>query len=379
MSEHFQSLLPDLKRRMENEFVREIHEDNRDLIAVPYPYITPGEEKKNALYYWDTFFINLGLLRLKMIDQARYNADNLIFLCRKLGFVPASNLKSMLHFSQLPLLPWIIRDIYRATGDKDWLSRVLPDVISEYTYWTNKPHTSPTGLYRFFSRNDKTAEESTESCWITSARFMNVNNYNPLDLNALLYRNAKLIYDFQIEVDGSGDSNLLKKSDQIKRLYDICWDDNINFYFDNNFAEKKLSPIKSLASFVPLFVKMIDNEKAALLQKHIKNFVAPGGLSITDKKYHDKTSAWDYPITCAPYIYFVTKGLSDYDFMEDAADIGTSWLEMVYQIYQQTGEMWEWYNVNEKSTNSTTGIKNTKILGWTAGTFIALLDTLGLA
>ena len=64
--------------------------------------------------------------------------------------------------------------------------------------------------------------------------------------------------------------------------------------------------------------------------------------------------------------------------MEDAADLGTNWLSMVYDIYEQTGEMWEWYNVQDKSVTSPTGFENSPVLGWTAGTYIALLDTLGL-
>ena len=64
--------------------------------------------------------------------------------------------------------------------------------------------------------------------------------------------------------------------------------------------------------------------------------------------------------------------------MEDAADIGTNWLTMVHDIYEQTGELWEWYNVKDKNTISQQGLPNSPILGWTAGTYIALLDTLGL-
>jgi neutral trehalase len=74
----------------------------------------------------------------------------------------------------------------------------------------------------------------------------------------------------------------------------------------------------------------------------------------------------------------IIKGLSDYEYMEDAADIGFSWLDMVYEVYQQTGEMWEWYNVKEKSIKLAS-VENRAVLGWTARTYIALLDPLGLA
>ena len=77
-------------------------------------------------------------------------------------------------------------------------------------------------------------------------------------------------------------------------------------------------------------------------------------------------------------MYFIIKALCDYEFMEDAADIGTNWLDMVVEIYESTGELWEWYNVVDKTPSEPKGINNNPIMGWTAGTYIALTDALGL-
>lgn len=378
MSQKFQTLVPELKERIQNELIREQTEDTEQLIGVPYPFVTPGKQKHDALYYWDTYFINLGLIRLKLVDLARHNAENLIVLQRKFGYVPLSNLHATSQMSSLPLLPWIIRDVYRATGDKDWLSRMLPDVVQEFNYWTSKPHTTPVGLYRFVDDAKPEGEQPHKPCWIRSVRFDEIDQYNPVDLNALLYRNALLIYDLQLEADGQGDKSLLQKSEHIKKMFNVFWDGDQQFYFDNNYVEKQTSGIKSLAGYMPLFVKMAEQVTAEKLQQHIKDFMAPGGITVTDKAYDQVNSAWSYPLSCAPYIYFVVKGLSDYEFMEDAADIGKNWLQMVYDVYKQTGDMWEWYNVEDKSNRSPKGVENTPILGWTAGTYIALLDTLGL-
>ncbi len=374
---NFQSLFPELQKRIQNECIRENTADTETLVGVPYPYVTPGAQHQDGLYYWDTYFINLALLKFRMIDQARHNVENLIFLLRKYGYVPAANLKSKLEYSQMPLLPWMVRDVYRATGDKDWLSRMLPDVIKEYNWWTTKPHTSPVGLFRFKAENDDDHSE-LESCWVRSSRFDKVQNYNPVDLNALLYRNAELINDLQFEVDGESEKTFKQKSKQIKNLLELCWDEKAGFYFDNNFAEKKSSPVKSLAGFMPLFVKMVDENRAAALQKNLADFIAPGGITITDQAYDDQESPWNYPLVCAPYVFFVTKAMADHEFMEDAADIGVNWLQMVFDVYRETGELWEWYNARERSNASPNGLQNTPVLGWTAGAYVALVDTLGV-
>ncbi len=256
---------------------------------------------------------------------------------------------------------------------------MLPSVVDEYHYWTIKPHTTPVGVYRFSLEENSKKDALSDACWLRSTRFSHSENYNPVDLNALLYRNAILIHDLQREADGDGDKSLLQKSEHIQKLFSLFWDDNKQFFFDNNFAEKKLHDIKSLAGYMPLFVELVDENQAATLQAALKDFIAPGGITITDRDYQEAGSGWSYPLLCAPFLYFVIKGLSDYEYMEDAADIGTNWLSMVYDIYEQTGEMWEWYNVKEKSITSPKGVANSPVLGWTAGTYVALLDTLGLA
>ncbi|HNY92338.1 MAG TPA: trehalase family glycosidase, partial [bacterium] len=112
MSQNFHALIPEIKSRIKEECVRETPQDNETLIGLPYPYVISGKGKQEALYYWDTYFINLGLLRMRMIDYARHNVENLIFLLRKFGYVPASNAREMLTHSQPPFLPWMVRDIY---------------------------------------------------------------------------------------------------------------------------------------------------------------------------------------------------------------------------------------------------------------------------
>ena len=129
---------------------------------------------------------------------------------------------------------------------------------------------------------------------------------------------------------------------------------------------------------MPLFVEMLDPEHAGLLQKNIKDFISPGGVTMTDKDYGAADPDLTYPLVSAPYIYFLVKGLIDQDFMEDAADIGENWLNVVQKVYNKTGEMWQWYNVNDKNNLTPKEIDNLPVLGATAGAYIALLDALGL-
>ncbi|MBN2000782.1 hypothetical protein JW935_24750 [candidate division KSB1 bacterium] len=374
----YHSLFPELEKQI-TTFTNETNYDTESLIALPYPYLASGRGGGKSLFYFDTFFINLGLLKLNKIDLARHNVENLVFLARKNGFIPASNEKSMQSILHLPFLPWIVRDVYRATGDKGWLNKMLPAILDEFKMWTTKPHTTPTGLYRYVSKADaKKIQEDIDTCWINIHDFTEITHFNPVNLNALLCRNAKLIYDLQVEVDGQGDETLLTKSDQILHLLDICWDNDNNFFYDNDFVKKQLTDVKMLSAFFPLFVEIVAPERAQKMYSHLPHFLGNGGIACSEKDIKVDTLKWRYPLSIAPYVYTIIKGLCDYEFMEDAADIGASWLDMVISNYEKTGQFWEWYNVENGGTDLPSGPENRPIWGWTAGTFIALIDTLGL-
>ncbi|MBN1540711.1 hypothetical protein JW992_01100 [candidate division KSB1 bacterium] len=379
MSTHYHDLFPELQARL-NDFVCETPQDTEQFFGLPHPYV--ATEKNGAQLYAHTFFTNLGLLRLKQIDLARFGVENLVSLLPKLGYVPASNRKDMSDHSHLPFLPWMVRDIYRATGDKEWLRRVLPEVIHEYQYWTDENHRSPSGLYRFGTGQSSPDQAihlaMHESLWVDSPRFRRSSEIDPIDLNALLYRNALLIHDLQKEADGHGDPVWLNRAEKLKQSIEKCWNEEEGLYLDHNYGEKSHSPIKSLAGFMPLFVEMIDADRAERLVQNISRFVHPGGLACTDQDYGFPACTWNYPLGYAPLVYLILKGMMDYDFLEDAADIGNSWLDMVAEIYSKTGEVWEWYNVTNRSIDTPAGIKNQPVWGWTAGPFIAIADELGL-
>ncbi len=127
--------------------------DSADFIGLPHPYSTPtlkGSKMFQEMYYWDTYFINRGLLAYGShpqrggastpdenlaIAQAINNANNLIFLVNKFGFVPNANRYSMTNRSQPPLLGAMIADIFAVTQDTAWLRLALAALAKEHQWW----------------------------------------------------------------------------------------------------------------------------------------------------------------------------------------------------------------------------------------------------
>ena len=105
-------------------------EDDGTLIGLPKPYTVPCiEERFQEMYYWDTYFTNLGLLCSNRVEQAKNNAENMSFLIHKYGFMPNGNRTWYLTRSQPPFFSKTVRDIFDITNDKDWLNEMYPALI----------------------------------------------------------------------------------------------------------------------------------------------------------------------------------------------------------------------------------------------------------
>ena len=159
--------------------VRTLTHDSADFIGLPYPYSTPtlaGNQMFREMYYWDSYFINKGLIAYhnyalqktqaaalkfnpakhpiestannskKSISEGNFiesesllqainNCNNLISLVDRFGFVPNANRFSMTNRSQPPLLGAMINDIFEVTGDTAWLRVALKALEKEHHWW----------------------------------------------------------------------------------------------------------------------------------------------------------------------------------------------------------------------------------------------------
>ena len=74
---------------------------------------------------------------------------------------------------------------------------------------------------------------------------------------------------------------------------------------------------------------------------------------------------WDYPNGWAPLHYIVVHALDNYGYTEDAVRIATKYVHSIEKIFEETGTLWEKYNVTEGSLNVTDEYKMPEMLGWT--------------
>ena len=112
-------------------------------------------------FYWDSYFINLSLIRGGKIDLAKGMVENCFYLIERHGFVIA-NRKRWAAGSQLPFLSQMVRDIFNVTADRRWLATAVQFVQAEYErYWLSISHLAYNGLSRYIMRQVATRRKTS--------------------------------------------------------------------------------------------------------------------------------------------------------------------------------------------------------------------------
>ena len=95
------------------------------LLYLPRPYVVPGG-RFNEMYGWDSYFIQVGLLRDGEIARARDLVENFIYEIEHYGTILNANRSYYLSRSQPPFLTRMILGVYEQTRDTAWLRSTLP-------------------------------------------------------------------------------------------------------------------------------------------------------------------------------------------------------------------------------------------------------------
>lgn len=133
------------------------------LLYLPHAYVVPGG-RFNEMYGWDSYFIQVGLLRDGELALAKDMADNFLYEIRNYGKILNANRTYYMTRSQPPFLTQMLLGVYEKTHDRKWLEAAVPAIEKYYAFWTTEPHlTAQTGLSRYYDLGDGPAPESVSA------------------------------------------------------------------------------------------------------------------------------------------------------------------------------------------------------------------------
>ncbi|HYP28586.1 MAG TPA: trehalase family glycosidase [Blastocatellia bacterium] len=417
--------------------IRRLPEEQGDirehgLLYLPYPYVVPGG-RFNEMYGWDSYFIQVGLLRDGEVELAKNMADNFLYQIDHYGKILNANRSYYLTRSQPPFLTQMILGVYRKTRDRRWLRNTVPAIEKYYRFWTEEPHlTRQTGLSRYYDFGNGPAPEAIaderdaqgkthydrvkeyyrthevkdydvskfydrerdvltdrfykgdrsmrESGFDPSNRFgpfsADIVDYDPVCLNSLLYI---------METEAAEIMNILGRpreasrwlglaSQRRDRINRLMWHAEDGLYYDYNYVDKRLRRYPFGTAFYPLWAGIAGREQAARVAANLGLLERAGGLLTST---NESGSQWDSPFGWAPLQLIAVDGLRRYGYNEQADRLAANFLSMVLKEFIDHNTIVEKYDVAARRSQISAGLKfgytsNEIGFGWTNAAFVEL-------
>jgi alpha,alpha-trehalase len=403
------------------------------LLYLPRPYVVPGG-RFNEMYGWDSYFIQVGLLRDGEDQLARDMVENFLYEIDHYGTILNANRTYFLSRSQPPFLTRMILGVYEKTGDKQWLASTLPAVLKYYRFWTTGAHRAgSTGLSRYWDfgqgpapevvsaekdaqgrnhyelvreyyrthevtdydlalyydrRNDRLTplfykgdRTMRESGFDPSNRFgpfsIDIIHYAPVCLNSLLYQMEMDTAHILTELGRKQEAApWLQRAVRRRAAVDrYLWDARTGLYLDYDFRRGRRRHYEFATTFYPLWVGLASRQQARRVRDNLKLFEAAGGLLTSTKV---SGSQWDAPFGWAPLQMIPAQGLRRYGFEDDAARVSRKFIGLVTKEFEEHGTIVEKYDVQRRESDVAADIHfgysaNQIGFGWTNGAYLDLL------
>ena len=372
-------------------------------VLLPYDYVPPCVDGEVIdLYYWDTYFTNLGLFCDGLKDYALGNIENLKFCLRKFGKVPNMCRENGAELaSQPPLLSMMVSQAYEYTRDEAFLRDSYEALLREYEFWMTE-RIAPNGLNKY-GTNCKEEERLKEVAFSYAQRVgRDISAYsdeekiacaknclaegesgedhtrrfggaafdvNPIDLNCHLYMFEKNMAHFS-DILGNGQSEewLSRAQTRLSRIQKYCYDGDTGVYFDYNYVTGKRTGIYCAAGYLP-YVAGIARDLDGLNLINQKLLCEYGVVSCEQLPPNGETYQWGYPNAWAPHNYFAYLANERAGNRAVAQEIVSKFLSVVADTFESQGKLYEKYDAVKGGKAHVNEYGTPEMLGWTAGVY----------
>ena len=337
---------------------------------MPKEFISINEGFKHIMFYWDTYFMNRGLLMTDTLQRyAKNNTDNLLSMVNQIGFVPNATMAWGMNRSQPPYLSMMMREVYDGNPIKDtaWLRNSYTTLKKEYAFWMNgdkaiEDHRTPVagllkwshhcskkevlGFYNEMKDRFNFPDDTTEAAklkiaepyiseaatgWDFNPRFENrCPDFWSVELNTNMYVYQINFAYFTKELGLKGEPDWAGEAENTKALINkYLWNEERGLFMDYDYVNKKFSPVASLITFQPLFYKLASKEQAARVVANLKLFEYEWSVTVCENSHQKTIYQWDFPAVWAPIFTLALGGLDNYGYTEDARRISYKYLDLI--------------------------------------------------
>ncbi len=320
--------------------------------------LTPDRFPHRGIWLWDTAFLVIGMKHLS-IDMAKESVLAILERVKSDGFLPhMSTPDRASDITQPPVLAWAALELYKKDGDMGFLSSVF-DRLSAYLEWDiENRDRNKNGLLEWLVNPLDPFCKCDESGMDNTPRFDEAEEMDCIDFSAFLASDMRCLARIA-EILGKDEEHSLwlERFNLIKeRINGILWDKEDGFYYDRRLSDGGFHKVKSVASFIPLFAGVCEEEQAKKLVEHLKDpkeFGTPFPIptvSADDKTYQTmdmfRGTVW------LNFNYLVVRGLLDYGYKAEAEELKKKTVETIKYWYENDGVIYEFYDSKDKFSPS---------------------------
>lgn len=403
-------------RAMWPALARGPREKDSSALAVRHRHVVPGGRFRE-IYYWDSFFTMLGLVRDGEFALAEGIVDAMTDLIEEHGHVPNGARTYFVGRSQPPLFHMMVALL--GEQPPQVAARRLAAMKREYSWWMEgstelvpgkqvnrvamladgsvlNRYWDPRGTPRDESwREDvETARASTrpaaevyrdlragaESGWDFSSRWLGGSSLStirttalaPVDLNAFLYG-----LESAIAAAGDADAATFAEQAEARRaaMRRHLWNADLGLFCDYDLATRQPLMQPTAAALAPLLAGVACQDQADAAAKYVtEGLLAPGGLRTT---LVESGEQWDRPNGWAPLQWIGAAGLRRYGHDGLAREISRRWIATVDAVFERTGLIFEKYDIEACEVGAGGEYIAQIGFGWTNGVTADLIDRLG--
>lgn len=386
-------------------------------LPVGHRHVVPGGRFRE-IYYWDSFFTMLGLIRDGETALATGIVDTLTDLIEDHGHIPNGTRTYYLGRSQPPLFHMMVALLGEA--EPAAAARRLAAMKREHAWWMEGADDLAPGaranrvvrlsdgglLNRYWDPRGTPRDESwredvetaaasgrpvaevyrdlragAESGWDFSSRWLGgaglasirTTAIAPVDLNAFLYG-----LESAIAAGGDADAAAYTERAALRRaaMHRHLWNEAEGRFEDYDLEVGALCGQFTAAAHAPLLAGVATPEQAERTARATAaELLAPGGLRTTLVASGEQ---WDSPNGWAPLQWIAVAGLRRYGHDALAQDIATRWIAAVEAVYARTGLLFEKYDIETPAKGHGVGHGGEYTpqigFGWTNGVTADLMD-----
>ncbi|PWU16014.1 MAG: hypothetical protein C5B49_11085 [Bdellovibrio sp.] len=393
------------------------------LLPLPFSYIVPGGRFRE-IYYWDSYFTQLGLLADGEERTFRNMILNFVHLLNETGRIPNGNRTYFLGRSQPPFFSHMVALWQDRFGTPSTL-QFLPALEKEYhfwmrgedkvspgeavdrvvrlqeggvlnRYWDDRAEPRSEGYKEDVALAEQAAQKfhrlpgevyrdlraAAESGWDFGSRWFSdprefatiqTTSLVPVDLNSLLYHlELKLAELFQAQGQLEKAAFYGERASVRRKLVrEYLWHEISGSFRDFNWRTRKQSEVVTAATVAPLFVGLASPGQARRVAKVLDQvLVQPGGVATTRLFTGQQ---WDAPNGWPPLQWMAYAGVKRYGQEALAEKIRRRWLQLNLSVYQATGKLVEKYDVVNLKLRAGGGEYPLQDgYGWTNGVYRAM-------